>query len=55
MKKVCEINATDKKAEKIVEEIVAVLEGKKTCIVGRVDWLGRLENEGRLEEFLEDF
>ena len=55
VKKVCEINVTGKKAEKVVEEIVAVLEGKKLCAVGIVDWLGKLENEGRLEEFLEDF
>ena len=55
LEKVCEIDVTGKKAEKVVEEIVAVLEGKKTCAVGTVDWLGKLENEGRLEEFLEDF
>lgn len=55
VEKVCEINATDKKAEEIVKEILDVLEGKKACAVGIVDWLGKLENEGRLEEILEDF
>ena len=53
--KVCEIDVTGKKTDKVVEETVAVLEGKKACAVGIVDWLGKLENEGRLEEFLEDF
>ncbi len=55
VEKVCEIDVTGKKAEKVMEEVVAVLEGKKACAVGTVDWLGKLENEGRLEEFLEDF
>lgn len=53
--RVCEINVTGKKTEEVVEEIFAVLERKKACVVGRVDWLGKLENENRVEEFLEDF
>lgn len=55
VEKVCEIDVTGKNADEVVEEVVAVLEGKKACAVGTVDWLGKLENEGRLEEFLEDF
>lgn len=55
LEKVCEIDVTGKKADEVVEGVVAVLEGKKACAVGIVDWLGKLENEGRLEEFLEDF
>ena len=55
VEKVCEIDVTGKKADEVVEEVVAVLEGKKAYAVGTVDWLGKLENEGRLEEFLEDF
>ena len=55
VEKVCEIDVTGKKADEVVEEVVAVLEGKKACAVGTVDWLGKLEKEGRLEEFLEDF
>jgi hypothetical protein len=31
------------------------LEGKKKCRVGIVDWLGKLEGEGRLREFLKYF
>jgi adenylate kinase len=55
LEKVCEIDVTGKSVEDVVEEAVAVLEGKKPCAVGIVDWLGKLEKEGRLEEFLEDF
>jgi len=55
VEKVCEIDVTGKKADEVVEEVVAVLEEQKACAVGTVDWLGKLENEGRLEEFLEDF
>jgi len=55
VEKVCEIDVTGRKADEVVEEAVSVLEGRKACAVGIVDWLGKLENEGRLEEFLEDF
>ncbi len=55
VEKVCEIDVTYKEADEVVEEVVAVLEGKKACAVRTVDWLGKLEREGRLEEFLEDF
>ncbi len=51
---VCEINVSGRKADDVVDEVVEVLEGKKACAVGMVDWLGKLESEGRLEEFLED-
>lgn len=53
--KVCEIDATGKRAEEVVEDILSVLEGKRRCRVGVVDWLGKLEKEGRLHEFLKDF
>lgn len=53
--KVCEIDATGKRIEEVVEDILSVLEGKRRCRVGVVDWLGKLEKEGRLNEFLKDF
>lgn len=53
--KVCEIDVSGKEIEEIVEEIVSVLEGKRKCSVGIVDWLGKLEREGRLHNFLKDF
>jgi len=55
VERVCEIDVTGKRAEIVVNEVVAVLKGEKPCSVGVVDWLGKLESEGRLEEFLEDF
>jgi len=53
--KVCEISVTSKTIEEVAEEIVAVLEEKRKCRVGIVDWLGKLEKERRLDEFLKDF
>jgi adenylate kinase len=50
--KVCELDVTGKSAEKVVNEILNVLNGHKRCLVGIVDWLSKLENEGVLEEFL---
>lgn len=50
--KVCEIDVSGKTVEAVVEEIMMVLEKRKECRHGIVDWLGKLENEGQLEEFL---
>ena len=48
----CEIDATGKTTEEIIEEIVAVLEKRKFCIIGTIDWMGELEKEGILDEYL---
>jgi len=53
--KLCEIDVSGKRIEEVVEEIVLVLEGKGKRGVGIVDWLGKLEREGRLQDFLKDF
>jgi len=53
--KVCEVDVSGRTIEEVVEHIISVLEGKKKCWVGTVDWLGKLEAEGRLQEFLKDF
>jgi len=53
--KVCEIDISDRKMEDIVKEMILVLNGEKKCRVGIVDWLGKLEAEKRLHEFLKDF
>lgn len=53
--KVCEIDVSNKPVEVVVEEILMVLEKKKECRYGIVDWLGKLEKTGQLEEFLGDF
>jgi len=53
--RVCEIDATGRKAEDVAEEILLVLEGKRECRVGVVDWLGRLEAKGELDRYLREF
>jgi adenylate kinase len=50
--KVCEVDVSGKPVEAVVEEMMLVLEKRKDCEVGTVDWLRKLENEGQLEEFL---
>ena len=49
--KVCEIDVSGKTVEAVVEEMMLVLEKRKECRFGIVDWLGKLEKEGQ-EEFL---
>ena len=53
--KVCEVDASGKSVEEVVEDIIQILEGRQRCKVGAVDWLGRLDEEGRLDEFLRHF
>jgi len=50
--KVCELDITGKTAEKVLLEIIAILNKRKKCLVGCVDWLGMLENEGLIDEYL---
>jgi adenylate kinase len=49
---VCELDVSGKSVEEIVDEVLDILNGSKECGVGVVDWLGKLESEGLLEEFL---
>jgi adenylate kinase len=50
--KICELDVTGKSVEDVVSEIIDVLEGRKKCYLGIVDWLGKLEKEGVLDEYL---
>lgn len=50
--KVCELDTSGKSVEEIVSEILTVLERHKKCGVGLVDWLGKLEIEGVLDDYL---
>ncbi|MEM3578069.1 MAG: adenylate kinase family protein [Candidatus Bathyarchaeia archaeon] len=50
--KVCELNVTGKSVEDVVREILGVVGGRVRCRVGVVDWLGKLESEGLLDEYL---
>jgi adenylate kinase len=52
--KVCEVDTTSKPAEEVLQQVVAVLEGKKPCMYGVVDWLDVLEREGKLDQFLKE-
>ncbi len=50
--KVCELDVTGKTAEAVAREILTVIDNRKKCFVGCVDWLGMLEKEGILDEYL---
>jgi len=51
-KKVCELNVTGKSVEETVQEILHLLNNPHDCQVGIVDWLGKLESEGLLDDYL---
>lgn len=53
--KVCELDASGKSSNHIAEDMIAVLEGIKKCEVGVVDWLGKLERNGKLGNFLKPY
>ena len=53
--KVCEIDTTHLSADATANEIVSILRGRKRCAIRIVDWLGRLEEEGSLDQYLKDF
>jgi adenylate kinase len=50
--KVCEIDTTNKNPKQVTNEILAVLADPKKCCVGIVDWLGKLEQQNLLDEYL---
>ncbi len=50
--RVCELDVTEKAAEEVVGDIMDILEKRKTCLVGTIDWMGLLEAEGVLDEYL---
>jgi adenylate kinase len=55
IEKVCEIDTTNKSIETVVKEIILVLEQKKKCQIGTVDWLIKLEKENRLKQFFNNY
>ena len=52
VEKVCEIDTTSRSPEEIVDEIISVIKGERKPEVGIVDWLGMLESEGILDDYL---
>lgn len=55
IEKVCEIDTTGSTVDNTVDEILSILDGKKSCNVGTVDWLGTLEKENSLDHYLIHF
>jgi adenylate kinase len=54
-KKVCEVDTTGQTVEATVKRVLSIIKGGNPCYVGIVDWLGRLEAEGTLEQYLQGF
>ena len=50
--KVCEVDMTEKTIGEVVGEILAILDNRKKCRTSGIDWLGMLEREGKVEEYL---
>ena len=50
--KVCELDVTDQTAENVSNEIKAILDKRKKCLAGYVDWLGMLEKQDLIGEYL---
>lgn len=48
----CELDVTGKSASEALMEILGILHDDSKCCVGIVDWLGKLEAQGLLEEYL---
>ena len=49
---VLEIDTTGKRVETIAEEVKAIVEGRRGGKVGIVNWMERLEREGKLDKYL---
>jgi len=50
--KVCELDITGKKVEEVAQEINNILNERKKCYSGFVDWLGTLEKQGLTDKYL---
>jgi adenylate kinase len=55
LEKICEIDITNKSIDETVEEIESILLCDKECMVGFIDWLGKLEEENVLDQYLKEF
>ena len=50
--KVCELDVTGKTIEDTLKDILDVIQKGKKCFSGYIDWLGLLEYEGILDDYL---
>ena len=53
--KVCEIDVTNKTADEVVQQMLLVIKKEQPCKIGIVDWLAKLERDGKLEQYLQNF
>jgi len=53
--KTCEIDITGRSVEEVVRDMILTLKNEKESRVGVVDWLGKMEAEGKLDEYLKKF
>lgn len=51
--KVCELDVTGKTIEQVIRDILAILDDRKKCQIKGIDWIGMLEREGKIDEYLE--
>jgi len=52
LQRICEIDATNKTPLQVTSIVLEILESKVKCTRSHVDWINRLEREGRLQEIL---
>ncbi len=51
LEKIYEIDTSGREFEEVVKDIITILADGRKSRVGLVDWLGKLDKEGRLNEF----
>jgi adenylate kinase len=49
-KRICEVDVSGRTIAAVGDEIMDIIKGQEKCRIGVVDWLTRLEAEGRLDE-----
>lgn len=54
LERIDEINVAEMDTKDVVEEVLKVLDGRRKSKVGLVDWLSKLEQNGRLDEILDE-
>ena len=50
--KVCELDVSERTEKETLDDLFAILAGRKKCRVGGIDWLGMLEAQGILDVYL---
>jgi adenylate kinase len=49
-KQICEVDVSGRTIAAVVDETMGIIEDQDKCRIGVVDWLAKLEAEGRLDE-----